>query len=260
MYGGHFFLGKLITVELSPMKPNEMVDAYKSKWGTVEPFTEEALLLTAQLSRGIFRRFLKYIRKSIETAAIGNSNFPITSEIINREITTKQLVADMDLELTDVFQNNREHKEMAVKTLHLLREKQVNQKEIAEYLNVDDATASRLIKKLETYGYITRRRGSGTVADNTIVTKTEQRFNGGERSMENNIGNLRHLTFNATPTENKTENKIDYQKLDSDLIEMFRRIPAIPTVAYQNLANAVIVSQRTASRTKPFILNMKSKN
>lgn len=162
MFGGHFFLGKLITVELTPMKPNEMVEAYKSKWGTVEPFTEEALILTAQLSRGIFRRFLKYIRKSIEAAAIGNSHFPITSDIINREITTKQLVADMDLELTDVFQNNREHKEMAVKTLHLLREKQVNQKEIAEYLNVDEATASRLVKKLETYGYIKRERGSGT--------------------------------------------------------------------------------------------------
>jgi predicted XRE-type DNA-binding protein len=162
MYGGHFFLGKLIAVELSPMKPNEMVEAYKSKWDNAEPFTEEALQLTAELSRGIFRRYLKYIRKSIESAVLGNNNFPISIETINKEITTKQLVADMDLELTDLFQNNREHKEMAVKTLHLLREKQVNQKEIAEYLNVDEATASRLVKKLEAYSYIRRQRGSGT--------------------------------------------------------------------------------------------------
>ena len=162
MYGGHFFLGKLIAVKLSPMKPNEMIEAYKSKWGNTEPFTEEALLLTAELSRGIFRRYLKYIRRSIEAIALSNYALPITSEIIKNEITTKQLVADMDLELTDLFQNNREHKEMAVKTLHLLREKQANQKEIAEYLNVDEATASRLVKKLEAYGYIKRQRGSGT--------------------------------------------------------------------------------------------------
>jgi hypothetical protein len=162
MYGGHFFLGKLIAVELSPMKPNEMVEAYKSKWDNAEPFTEEALLLTAELSRGIFRRYLKYIRKSIEAAVLGNNSFPISTETINKEITTKQLVADMDLELTDLFQNNREHKEMAVKTLHLLREKQVNQKEIADYLNVDEATASRLVKKLEAYNYIRRQRGLGT--------------------------------------------------------------------------------------------------
>jgi len=162
MYSGHFFLGKMIAVELSPMKPYEMVEAYKIKWGNTEPFTEDALLLTAQLSRGIFRRYLKYIRRSIEATVIGNYAFPITSEIIKKEITTKQLVADMDLELTDLFQNNREHKEMAVKTLHLLREKQSNQKEIAEYLNVDEATASRLVKKLEAYHYINKERGSGT--------------------------------------------------------------------------------------------------
>lgn len=82
------------------------------------------------------------------------------------------------------------------------------------------------------------------MADNISVTKAERRYNGGERSMENNIGNLRNLTFNATPaetkTENKTERKIDYQRLDNDLMNLFRRVPAIPTVAYQNLANAVI--------------------
>jgi hypothetical protein len=162
MYGGHFFLGKMIPIELSPMKPKEMLENYKSKWETTDPFTEEALLLIAELSRGIFRRYLKYIRKSIEAAALGNNNFPISTETINKEITTKQLVDDMNLELTDLFQNNREHKEMAVKTLHLLREKQANQKEIADYLNVDEATASRLVKKLETYNYIRRQRGLGT--------------------------------------------------------------------------------------------------
>lgn len=158
MYGGHFFFGKMDIVVLTPMKTEEMVAAYKQKWTTIEPFTEEALALIAGVSRGIFRRYLKYIMKCIETAI--HKDFPITVEIVNRSITLDVLNADMDLELTDVFQNNREQKMMAVKTLAFLRQKGANQKDVAELLDVDEATAGRLVKKLETYGYLKRERGA----------------------------------------------------------------------------------------------------
>ena len=158
MYGGHFLFGKMINVELSPMKVEEMVEAYKQKWATIEPFTEEALRLIAQKSRGIFRRFQKYIMMCIE--GVAGQDFPITVEIVNRSITLDMLNADMDLELTDLFQNNREQKMMAVKTLASLSSKNANQKEIAEMLDVDEATAGRLVKKLETYGYLKRERGA----------------------------------------------------------------------------------------------------
>jgi len=159
MYGGHFLFGKMVIVVLSPMKVEEMVEAYKQKWVTINPFTEESLKLIAQKSRGIFRRFLKYIMTCIEGTA--GQDFPITTEIVNRSITLDVLNADMDLELTDVFQNNREHKMMAVKTLAYLSNKNANQKEIAELLDVDEATASRFVKKLETYGYLKKQRGTG---------------------------------------------------------------------------------------------------
>lgn len=159
MYGGHFFFGKMDIIVLSPMKTEEMAAAYKQKWTTIEPFTEEALVLIAGASRGIFRRYLKYIMMCIETATI-KKDFPITVEIVNRSITLDVLNADMDLELTDVFQNNREQKMMAVKILTYLSDKNANQKDLAELLDVDEATVSRLVKKLETYGYIKRERGT----------------------------------------------------------------------------------------------------
>jgi hypothetical protein len=158
MYGGHFLFGKMVPVVLSPMKIEEMVAAYKQKWVTIDPFTEESLKLLAQKSRGIFRRFLKYIMMCIEGAA--GQDLPITVEIVNRSITLDVLNADMDLELTDVFQNNREHKMMAVKTLAYLSNKNANQKDVAEMLDADETATGRLVKKLETYGYLKRERGA----------------------------------------------------------------------------------------------------
>jgi len=38
-----------------------MVEAYRKRFKTIEPFAEDALLTLARVSRGIFRRFLRYI-------------------------------------------------------------------------------------------------------------------------------------------------------------------------------------------------------
>ena len=62
----HFFIGKLDIVTLKPLKPEELIEAYKLRNKTVEPFTEDALHLIGEFSRGIFRRFLKYIAITIE--------------------------------------------------------------------------------------------------------------------------------------------------------------------------------------------------
>ena len=160
MYGGHFFFGKMDTVELSALKPTELLDAYKIKWKSVEPFTEEALLLIAQLSRGIFRRFFRYVGKGIERAILSESPLPITIENVKGVITTEQLAKDMDLELTDLFKNNREQKMLAIKILACLREnKEINQKSLAELLDEEQMAVSRHLRTLETYGYIKRERG-----------------------------------------------------------------------------------------------------
>jgi hypothetical protein len=38
-----------------------MLEAYLKRFKTPEPFTEDAILLLARMSRGIFRRFLRYL-------------------------------------------------------------------------------------------------------------------------------------------------------------------------------------------------------
>lgn len=159
MFGGHFFFGKMDIVELSPLKPDEMLEAYKKKWETTEPFSEEALTLLVDLSRGIFRRFLKYIQKCIEETIMGKKDFPITADYVKEAITLDQLVKDMDLELSELFRE-KEQKTTAVKLLNCIREQpNVNQVKIAELLGVNTMAVSRLIGKLEAYGYVKRKRG-----------------------------------------------------------------------------------------------------
>jgi hypothetical protein len=153
----HFFMGKMSIVELSPLKPAEMAEAYKKKWTTIEPFTEEALTLIAQLSRGIFRRFLRYVMSCIKQTAITRESYPITVETVKSAVTLDQRVKDMDLELTDLFHNNKEQKMQAVRLLDCPKE--TNQKEIAEMLGVDEMAVSRLVRTLEAYGYLKRKRG-----------------------------------------------------------------------------------------------------
>jgi len=58
MFGGHFFFGKMDVVELSPLKPEEMLEAYRKKWATTEPFRPEALLLIGAFKRD-FQAFPK---------------------------------------------------------------------------------------------------------------------------------------------------------------------------------------------------------
>jgi predicted XRE-type DNA-binding protein len=159
MFGGHFFFGKMHIVTLPPMKIEEMLAAYKKKWMTAEPFTEEALSLIAGLSRGIFRRFLKYIQKCIVDTITKKREFPISVQTVKEGITLEVLNADMDLELTELFQNNKEQKVLAVKILSLLRERKLNQSETAKLLDTSEATVSRVVKKLEVYGYLKRERG-----------------------------------------------------------------------------------------------------
>ena len=153
----HFFMGKMSIIELKPLKPSEMLEAFKKKWTTTEPFTEEALTLIGQLSRGIFRRFLRYVMSCIKQTAIEKDSYPITVESVKSAVTLDQRVKDMDLELTDLFHNNKEQKMLAVRLLDCPKE--TNQKEIAEMLGIDEMAVSRLVRTLEAHGYLKRKRG-----------------------------------------------------------------------------------------------------
>jgi hypothetical protein len=66
MLRDHFFFDKMETKELEPLNPQQMVEAYRKRFKAIDPFTEEALLTLARMSRGIFRRFLRYITVTVQ--------------------------------------------------------------------------------------------------------------------------------------------------------------------------------------------------
>lgn len=160
LFRGHFLMGKMHTIEVTPLKPKELLKAYKLRFGSPEPFTEEALLLITELSRGVFRRFLKYIGLCLERVIESEIKIDIVDiRLVKETITLDQLSEDMDLELSGIFRRD-DKKMQAVRALNLLREKgESNQKELAEKLNMHPNTLSRLLDKLEANNYVKRRRG-----------------------------------------------------------------------------------------------------
>jgi hypothetical protein len=79
MLCGHLFYDEMRIVELKSLKPERMVEAYGQQFESTEPFTPEALYAVARLSRGIFRRFLRYILLAIEL-------WETTPERVNRSM------------------------------------------------------------------------------------------------------------------------------------------------------------------------------
>ena len=155
----HFFIGKMDIVTLKPLKPEELIEAYKLHNKTIEPFTEDALRLIGELSRGIFRRFLKYIQITIEKNL--NAEIPLTVENVNNAITEDLLIEDMELELSDIFKT-KDKKTEAVRVLNFLRQHgATNMKTIAEELNIGEKVIQRLIRKLYGYRYVDIKRGKG---------------------------------------------------------------------------------------------------
>lgn len=167
LYKGHLFLGKFEHVELKPFTPAELVEAYKKvtagdETATLDlcyPFEEAALLELARMARGIFRRFKRYIHKCVEAYEIPDKSNLITVDFVRKIITLDEIAADMELQLSDLF-SKPEHRMIAIRALENARlNSDLNQTELAERLQVDDATLSRILGKLELQGYIQRRQG-----------------------------------------------------------------------------------------------------
>jgi len=162
LFHGHFFFGKLDVYELKPLTPDQLLECYRSLFNDFYPFTEDALREIAILSRGVFRRFKKYIRICLDQAFLSNSNTitEITREKVNEWITLEQVVKDMELEMMTIFPKERENRVLSVKVLRLLREKgSLPQSKIAaEIFDGASMRASRVLDRLESWGYIRRER------------------------------------------------------------------------------------------------------
>jgi DNA-binding MarR family transcriptional regulator len=166
LYKGHFFLGKFEHIELKPFTAAELLEAYKkvtasSSSGSLaptSPFEEAALLELGQMSRGIFRRFKRYIHKCVEAYQPDNMAL-ISADFVREIITFDEIAADMQLQLSDLF-SKPEHRTIAIRLLECARlNPDLNQTVLADRLEVDDGTLSRILSKLELQGYIQRKQG-----------------------------------------------------------------------------------------------------
>jgi hypothetical protein len=153
----HFFFGKVRWLDLEPLTPEQLLEAYLQKWTTYEPFTEDALKSIARLSRGVFRRFLNYMNVTIEQYMMAGKTGLISIEDMEKAVSINILSKDLELELSDVFSNTQQRMQ-AVKTLDMLRKASLIQKQIAENLGISEATAGKLVAKLELYNYVKRTR------------------------------------------------------------------------------------------------------
>jgi len=170
LFSGHFLFGKFDVFELKPMDSALLMQILKHNCGGIEPFTKEALEYLAGLSRGIIRRFKKYVRICLERAFQHSCN-SITVDLVKNWIGLEQLEKDMELELMDIFPRQKELRKCSVILLQLLNErKAIPQKEIAESVfDGNKMKCSRVLEKLEAWNYIEREWESTDEAHQKIV-------------------------------------------------------------------------------------------
>jgi len=159
LFRGHFFLGKMNRIDLLPFKPETLLKFYEKRFHGTKPFTQEALLLLAKMSRGIFRRFLRYITLTLNHQERAGTPLPITVNHVHDAIPAQLLAQDMDQQLTEIFPRQPDMRTAAVKLLlHLEEHGPTTQPKIKELLDLPDYTVSRLVCKLEDYRYVRREK------------------------------------------------------------------------------------------------------
>jgi hypothetical protein len=159
MFRGHYFLGKMSRVDLKPLKPEKLVEAYKKRFPDAKVFTEDALLLIAKMSRGVFRRFLRYITLALDHQEQVGASFPITVDLVRGAVPVQVLAEDMDQQLAEIFPRQPDLRTEAVKLLlHLEEHGPTSQTKTAELLELHKYTVIRLLSKLEDHRYVKRER------------------------------------------------------------------------------------------------------
>ena len=171
MFQSHFFFDKMIKIELQPLTPEQMLEAYQKRFKNFHPFTKDALLTLARMSRGIFRRFLRYITLTLDHwTAQPNPRDTIDKETVEEAIPYERLVEDMETELLELFPKQSDLRLQAVQLLMRLSESGPKKQSIlAGELGLESYVMSRLLTKLELHHYVTRER-DGT---DKIVTLTK---------------------------------------------------------------------------------------
>jgi hypothetical protein len=155
MFKDHFFLDKMRLVELKPLSTEQILEGYMKQFGTFEPFTEDAIKLLAQMSRGIFRRFIKYIYMTLEDR---DDTAGITEEDVRNSVSEQQLLLDNEEELAEIFPKSDQSRLQALKVMQFLETHSVNQKDLAEAVGISEYALSRILDRLELHHKIRREK------------------------------------------------------------------------------------------------------
>lgn len=159
VFRDHFFLDKMEKIEIQPLPPEKMLEAYIKRFSSTYPFTEDALLTIARMSRGIFRRYLRYINLTLDAWLNKlKRRTPISAETVKKAVTYERMVEDMELELSKVFPKQEDYRLQAVRLLSHLESGPIKQSQLSEELNLPPYTMTRLLNKLELHNYINRQR------------------------------------------------------------------------------------------------------
>jgi hypothetical protein len=178
MFRDHFFLGKMRKVELVPLSADQMLRAYRLRFDTLEPFAEEALLTLAHMSRGIFRRFKNYLSLTLDLWVSGGRSGRIDPATVRRAVPIERIAEDMELELKPLFPKHSELSVMAVRVLLDLEENgSQKQSDLATKFEMEAFETSRLMNKLESFGYVRRHR-DGTDKIVAAINPAERRTAG----------------------------------------------------------------------------------
>jgi DNA-binding transcriptional ArsR family regulator len=107
------------------------------------------------MSRGIFRRFLRYITLTLQYSESHGERI-IDAEAVKAAVTVERLAEDI---LVELFSKQSDLRLQAVRLLmHLEESGSKRQGELAEELGVEACAMNRLLPKLELHRYITRQR------------------------------------------------------------------------------------------------------
>ena len=167
MFSGHFFFDKMSMIEVKPLRPSQLVEAYMKQFKMTKPFTDDALITLARMSRGIFRRFLRYISLTLDLWSTGSQPpRSIDTATVKKAVTAGRLAEDMELELVELFPKHGDLRLQAVRLLmHLEESGPTRQSQLGELLGIEPYTVSRLLAKLELHRYVVRQREG---ADKTV--------------------------------------------------------------------------------------------
>ncbi len=155
-----FFLGKMEVARIKPFTAQQLISAYKQKFKICDPFTEQAVLQLARLSRGIFRRFLQYIKLCLDhQRQFGGEPGLLDEEFVGKVVTKEQLGRDLYTELSQLFPRNPEAHLLASDIFTLLSQNPpLSQKAIAQQLQLPEYKLSRIMIRLEAARLIRREK------------------------------------------------------------------------------------------------------